>query len=241
MDMVFLSARQLALALGTTTPRVKRAISRLGLDANEDPTGRVKLSQEQVELLRHALGTTPAVPGLSRTEALVLSALSRSPFGVASARVAAQRAGVSPTAAAKAIRALRVIGLVTSERRSLPGVRVREREIIRANLASPRWRSVADALAQVHPAVTFDHRRDQKVPSRLAHLFWNTASTQRDPRRAGGYIARRLLTADDPEGLAWGAESLAAKDWRHAAGARGISPRRRALALNLAAQGRGRG
>jgi len=226
MDMVFLSARQLALALGTTTPRVKRAISRLGLDANEDPTGRVKLSQEQVELLRHALGTTPAVPGLSRTEALVLSA---------------QRAGVSPTAAAKAIRALRVIGLVTSERRSLPGVRVREREIIRANLASPRWRSVADALAQVHPAVTFDHRRDQKVPSRLAHLFWNTASTQRDPRRAGGYIARRLLTADDPEGLAWGAESLAAKDWRHAAGARGISPRRRALALNLAAQGRGRG
>jgi DNA-binding transcriptional ArsR family regulator len=195
------------------------------------------MSEEQVELLRRTLGTTPTVPGLSRTEALVLSALSRSPFGVVSARVAAQRAGVSPTAAGRAIRALRASGLVTIEQRSIPGARVREVEIIKANLTSPRWPSIAGRVAQVRPAVKPDDRRDQRVPSRLAHLFWNTASTQRAPRRAGGYIARRLLTAGDPEGLAWGAKNLAAEDWRHAAVTRGISPQRRALALNLATQG----
>jgi hypothetical protein len=237
MDTQVLSARQLALAIGTTIPRVKRAVSRLELDAHEDSSGRVKLSREQVELLRRTLGTTPVVPGLSRTEALVLSALSRSPFGVVSARVAAQRAGVSPTAAGRAIRALRAGGLVTIEQRPMPGARVRELEIAKANMASPRWPSIAGQVAQVRTAVKSNHRvRDRRVPPRLAHLFWNTAPTQRNPQRAGGYIARRLLTTGDPEGLAWGAENLTAKDWRHAAATRGISPQRRALALNLATQ-----
>ena len=39
------------------------------------------------------------MPDLSRVEARVLAALSRSPRGVASVREAARRAGVSPTAA----------------------------------------------------------------------------------------------------------------------------------------------
>ena len=125
---------------------------------------------------------------------------------------------------------------MTIERRLLPGARVHEQEIIKANLASPRWPSIAAAVAQVHPAVEPNHHLDQTVPPHLAHLFWNTAPTQRIPRRAGGYIARRLLTAGDPEGLAWGAKNLSAEDWRHAVLTRGISPRRRALALHLAKQ-----
>jgi hypothetical protein len=72
------------------------------------------------------------------------------------------------------------------------------------------------------------------VPARLEYLFWNTADSQKDTRQAGGYIARRLLQAEDPEGLAWGAENLRAVDWRHAAVTRGIAPEARALAENLA-------
>jgi DNA-binding MarR family transcriptional regulator len=239
MDRDFLSARQVALTSGTTIPRVKRAIARLEFDVREDPNGRVRLSPKQVKLLRRSLGTTPAVPELSRTEALVLAALSRSPFGLISSRVVARRAGVSPTAAGLALRTLRTKGLATVERRSMPGTHIRERQIIKANLKSPRWPSIAEQLAQVHPAIeSGPPAHDRTVPARLGHLFWNTAPTQMSPRLAGGYIARRLLTAGDPEGLAWGSEQLTAKDWRHAAATRGISPRRHALALNLAAQAR---
>lgn len=121
----------------------------------------------------------------------------------------------------------------------MPGPNVRERQIVKANMKNPQWPSIAGQLAQVHPAI--EPRTlvpDQTIPARLGHLFWNTAPTQADPRRAGGYIARRLLSTGDPEGLAWGSVQLTAEDWRHAAATRGISPRRHALALNLAAQAR---
>jgi len=36
----------------------------------------------------------------------------------------------------------------------------------------------------------------------------NTAPSQLDTERAGGYVARRLLTVRDPEGLARGAANL---------------------------------
>ncbi len=239
MDRGFLSAHQVALASGTTIPRVKRAITRLNLSVREDPNGRVRLSPEQVELLRRSLGTTPRIPGLSRTEALVLAALSRSPFGLISLRVVARRAGVSPTASGVALRALQAKGLVTVGQPSMPGPNVRERQIIKANMKSPRWPSIAGQLARVRPAIEpRSPAPDRTVPAHLRHLFWNTAPTQTDPRQAGGYIARRLLSTGDPEGLAWGSDQLTAEDWRHAAATRGISLSQNALALNLAAQAR---
>lgn len=70
------------------------------------------------------------------------------------------------------------------------------------------------------------------------HLFWNTAESQKDTARAGGYIARRLLQAEDLEGLAWGAENLRPVDWRHAAATRGVTPAALALAHNLAGDAR---
>ena len=72
------------------------------------------------------------------------------------------------------------------------------------------------------------------MPAELAHLFWNTARSQLELDRAGGYVARRLIQAGDLDGLAWGAEHLRAEDWRHAAATRGLDPRMKALALNLA-------
>jgi hypothetical protein len=72
------------------------------------------------------------------------------------------------------------------------------------------------------------------VPSRLLHLFWNTAPSQLDVERGGPYIARRLLRTLDPEGLSWGARNLPAAAWREGAKARGLALDVRVLAENLA-------
>jgi hypothetical protein len=235
MDSGLRSARQVALMLGTSIPRVKRAISDEGIAPVERAGGRVELTPDQVEALRKRLGETPRVPGLTRSEALVSAALARAPFGLTSARAVAARAGVSPTAAGKALGSLREKQLITVEQRTIAAGRAREMSLIRANYSSPHWQPLAGALARVEPAARPQKRAATSVPPRLRHLFWNTAPSQLDPTRAGGYIARRLLSTGDPEGLAWGAAHLSAEDWRHAARTRGISPQRRAFALNIAA------
>ena len=190
------------------------------------------------------MGVTPPVTGLSRTEAMVAAALARSPLGLVSQRAVARRAGVSPTAAGRAIASLHEKGLVRIDERVLPGRRAHGARMIHADYASPAWQHVAGELARVRPpqgagaGAARVSGTSSRVPSYLDHLFWNTAESQRDTLRAGGYIARRLLQSEDPEGLAWGAESLRAKDWEHAAATRGIAPAARALALNLAVAAR---
>jgi len=221
--------------LGTSIPRVKRAISHEGIVPVERAGGRVELTSDQVEALRKRLGETPRVPGLTRSETLVAAALAKAPFGLTSARAVAERSGISPTAAGKAIESLHEKDLITVEQRTIAAGRAREMGLIRANYSSPHWQRLAGALARVQPAARPRKTSATRVPPRLRHLFWNTAPSQLDTARAGGYIARRLLSTGDPEGLAWGAAHLSAEDWRHAAHTRGISPQRRALALNFAA------
>ncbi len=229
-----MSARQVAKVLETSAPRVLRALAASGTAV---PVGRrARLTGTQIKELRGRLGRTPPVEGLSRAEAMVAAALARSPLGLASRRAVARRAGVSPTAAGRALDSLREKGLVRVERRSLAGRRAHGAEVIGADLASQAWQSIAGELARVQPPQKgLPAGRALRVPARLNYLFWDTADSQRDVSRAGGYIARRLLQAGDPEGLAWGAENLAAEDWRHAARTRGITARTRGLALNLAA------
>ena len=230
-----ISAAALAREFGTSLPRVVRAIERLGLDVRQD-NGRMALGGADVVRLREELGAAvPRVPGLTPTEVKTLAALARAPLGLTSARTVAERAGISPTTSSRAIASLREHGLVTAERRTLPAGRARTVELIRVDYGSPRWQQLAGIIARVRPRTHRQAPCTPRVPPRLRHLFWNTASSQLDTDRAGGYIARRLLTIADPEGLAWGAANLSASDWRHAAHTRGISHRRRALALNYAA------
>lgn len=191
-----------------------------------------------MEELGARLGRTPTIEGLSRTEAMVAAALARSPLGLASRRALARRAGVSPTAAGRALDGLRDKGLVRMDRRSLAGRRAHSVEVIHAEVSSRSWQRVAGELALVRPPQGGPPtERAHRVPARLGYLFWDTANSQRDVGRASGYIARRLLQVGDLEGLAWGAENLGPEDWRHASGSRGIAPRVRELALNLAAAG----
>ena len=235
MDTGLTSARQAALKLGTSIPRVKRALLRAGIEPAKRAGGRVGLTPDQLEALRRQLGDTPDVADLTRSEALALAALARAPFGLTSVRATAERAGLSPTAAGRAVDSLRERGLVTVERRILPAGHARMVDLIRVDFSSPDWQELAGAVAGVRPRTREDKGPSRRVPRRLGHLFWNTAPAQLDIDRAGGYIARRLLTTGEPEGLAWGAANLSSEDWRHAACTRGISPRRRALALNFAA------
>jgi hypothetical protein len=102
-----------ARALGTSAPRVRRGVDRLGMPVERAASGVFRLTQQQVDELARELGVTSSVPGLSQVEARVLAALSRSPRGVASVREAGRRAGVSPTATARALARLTTDDLVT--------------------------------------------------------------------------------------------------------------------------------
>ncbi len=225
------TAADVARSLDTSTPRVVRAAKRLGFAA--EASGRMALTPRMVERLTNELGRTPHIPGLGVTEVKALAALSRSPLGLSSARVVASQAGVSPTAASNALRALEGRSLVRRQEAVIAAGRAHTAQLFHANRRSGRWLELAPTLAQVVPP---RRRRvpQHRVPPRLRHLFWNTAPTQLDISSAGPYIARRLLSTMDFDGLAWGAANLRATDWQQAAQARGLDNSVRALAHNLA-------
>ena len=229
-----ISARQAARRLGTSVPRVTRAIERSGLRVRRGPNGRLRLTPRQFERLRAELGTDAELPGLSRTEGRVLAALARSPRGLGSARAVAARAAVSPTAAGKAITELERRGLVRRERAWIAAGKAREVDLLTANVTAREWPELAPRLAAIERPQGDGITRQRRVPHYLQHLFWNTAPSQLEADRAGGYIARRLVQTGDLDGLAWGAENLDAGAWTEAARARGLSPEQRALAANLA-------
>ena len=232
MDTI--SAADLARELGTSVPRVARAAERLAVDGRL-PNGRFAFAPSAARRLRKALGSTPDASGLSRSELVVLAALRSAPFGLRSARAVARRAALSPTSAARALESLEGQGLVFRDESMVAAGRAKGRRMASKHPSfalvvagpRPRRRPETRARAGLH--------WDLRVPARLRHLFWNTAESQLDVRRAGPYVARRLLREMDLQGLAWGAQALAPQDWQRAAQARGLDPKTRRLALNLAA------
>jgi hypothetical protein len=237
MDTV--SAADLARQLDTSVPRITRTAERLGIDARQ-PNGRFDFGPRAADRVREALGFMPRVEGLSRSELAVLAALRNAPFGLGSARAVARRGSLSPTAAARALESLCRKELIERSTEMIAAGRAREAGIWRANILHPRWPSLDPVLARVErPAAPKQVRReDERVPARLRHLFWNTADSQLDVSRAGPYIARRLLRTMDLQGLAWGAQTLGPEDWERAALARGLDPKVKRLALNLAESAR---
>lgn len=231
-----ISARAAARALGTSAPRVLRAIERLGLSVERSPAGHVRLTDDQLRAVRDFLGSIPGDAPLPRIQLKLLAALDRSPRGVVSVRSLAARAGVSPTAAAQHLNVLKKRGLVQEEPRWIAEGRARQRTILSLNDASADWQTLAPLVRSVTlPARSPAQRRAQRVPQRLDHLFWNVASSQKDVATSGATIARRLIEIADLDGLAWGLETLSPTDWEHAARTRGISPAKRAMARNFAA------
>jgi hypothetical protein len=83
------SAREVARDLGTSAPRVIRAVVRLRLDVARTSGGRLRLLPRHVRRLEQELGVTPSISGLSRVDVSVLGALASSPFGLPSKRAVA--------------------------------------------------------------------------------------------------------------------------------------------------------
>ena len=232
MDTYSLAAA--ARLLGTSPPRVRRALDRLELAGRRDSAGVFHLTDGEVDELARELGVTPPVPGLSRTETQVLAALSRSPRGLASVRETARRAGVSPTAAGRALAKLSAQGIISESPMMLARGRASQAPVFRVRFGTAKWAALAPAVAKVRLPDHTGGRRVKRVPPHLRHLFWNSAPTQLDVATSAPYIARRLIRTDDPDGLAWGAANLSASAWEHAATTRGLDPAHRALARNLA-------
>jgi hypothetical protein len=227
------SAADLARELGTSVPRISRAVERLRIDAKQ-ANGRFALTPTQAERVRQALGVMPRAEGLTRSETVVLAALRSAPFGLLSARAVARRSGLSPTTAAGALESLLEKKLVTWTSETIAAGRAREVNVWRANIAHPRWAELDRILHRVKP-VARARPAAERVPRHLRHLFWNTAESQLDVRRSGPYIARRLLATMDLQGLAWGAKALHPEDWRQASQGRGLDSKTKRLAQNLAA------
>lgn len=232
------SASQAARRLGTTAPRVLRAVRRLGMDVPKTPSGALALSEADLQTLSEELGSGFVPTGLTRTQSRVLAALSRSPRGLASQRAVARRAGVSPTAAGPALTDLLGAGLVRRERAMVARGRVEEADIYKAAFGDPAWHALAPELARVALPRPDRHVPAKIVPTHLRHLFWNTAPSQLSVETSAPYIAKRLLSIGDPDGLAWGATHLPGAAWERAAQARGLTPETRAMALHLAKEPR---
>lgn len=193
-----------------------------------------RLTAQQVDELGRELGVTVPLSDLSRVEARVLASLSRSPRGVASVREAARRAGVSPTGAGLALARLASANLITATPMVLAQGHATETTVYQVRFESPQWLELAPAIAQVRLPARRAQRPATRVPPHLLHLFWNVAPTQLDTASSAPFIARRLITSFDPDGLAWGTANLPATAWEHAAATRGLEPAKRALAHNLA-------
>jgi DNA-binding transcriptional ArsR family regulator len=232
MDTYSLAAA--AQALGTSAPRVRRAVDRLGMSAARTDSGVFQLTPRQVDELARELGVTPPVPDLSQVESRVLAALSRSPRGVASVREAARRAGVSPTAAGRALARLTADGLITQTPMMIARGHATEATVYQVRFGSAQWLALAPVVARVRLPARREGPHAKRVPPQLLHLFWNAAPAQLDVASSAPFIARRLITSFDPDGLAWGTVNLPASAWEHAAATRGLDPARRALAHNLA-------
>lgn len=232
MDTYSLAAA--ARVLGTSAPRIRRAVDRLGMRVERATSGEFLLTRQQVDELASVLGATPVVPDLSRVDVQVLAALSRSPRGLASAREAARRADVSPTAATRALARLTSRGLLTATRTMTAQGHAAEATLYRLRFGSQQWLELAPVIARVRLPARHGRTPARRVPPHLLHLFWNVAPAQLDVATSAPFIARRLITSFDPDGLAWGTANLPAAAWEHAAATRGLDPAKRALAHNLA-------
>jgi DNA-binding Lrp family transcriptional regulator len=197
-------------------------------------SGVFQLSSRQVDELARELGVTPPVSDLSQVESRVVAALSRSPRGVASVREVARRAGVSPTAAGRALARLTSDGLITQTPMMIARGHATEATVYQVRFGSAQWLALAPVVARVRLPARREGPHAKRVPPQLLHLFWNAAPAQLDVASSAPFIARRLITSFDPDGLAWGTVNLPASAWEHAAATRGLDPARRALAHNLA-------
>lgn len=220
------SMREAARRLGTSAPRVRRALDRMG---RRHEGGGV--TDDEFSRLRAELGIRGRVPGLSGSQARVLAALARAPLGLVSARAVAARAGVAPTSASVALGALAARGLVHREPVELVSGRA---TVWRADPLATGMGGLAPSLRRIRPPRASRGRPARRIPRDLVHLFWGGDPRRIELPRDGAFVARRLLESPDTEAIAWGRAHLNRTAWARAARLRGLATPEHALARRLA-------
>lgn len=229
-----MTTRAVAGELGVSIPTVRRAVDRLGLRPATTPGGHLRLDDSDVEALRAHLGAVPTVDGLTRTQVLVLAAVSRAPLGLRSERAVARAAGVSPTAAGRALDVLAARGLVRHEERTLAEGRAVTGSVWRLDIG-PAWLAIADRVGATILPTPDPVPAPRGVPRRFWHLFWNADPAALDLERDGEAVAVRMLLGDDLEALAWACAHLSPDALRRAAANRGADAQVRSLVDNVLA------
>jgi excisionase family DNA binding protein len=233
-----LTSGEVARRLGASVPRVLRAAKRGEVGAVRRGN-RFLFDADAVELLQRRWGAVPSVSGLSREDVLVLTALGRRPLGLRSGRAVARAAGVSPTAAGRALRRLAERGYVTRETVRVTEGEVRDVPVWSVRWTGPAWLGAAAAVGQATLPVEREARRHRaargrRVPSRLAHLLWNEDLAALDAERDAVLLADRILRSEDPEAHVWMVEQLPASAILRATRTRNLDRRRASLGRLLA-------
>lgn len=230
---------EIARELAVSPERVRRTAAELGIALVRIGGGANATSvvtSQQHGLLRAAIGVVRRdLPRRwARADIQVLAALASAPRGLVSARAVARRAGLSPMTAIKSLSKLEAQGLVRRALERIALGTVQNTKVFRIDRSSALWKSLAPVIARTYLPAR-ETLQPKRVPNELLHLFWNTHWDQLFLDAAANYIARRLISTGDADGLAWGATHLDADAWLHAAKTRGLSVRRRRLAKNIAA------
>ncbi|MGH9224739.1 MAG: hypothetical protein ACRD2W_13405 [Acidimicrobiales bacterium] len=231
------SVAEAGALLGVPAPRIYRAAEREGLASA--PGSRLRLGPEVVAKWLCAWGWVPEAlrDRVTRGEAFVLAALSRSPLGLRSARSVARRAAIAPSTATKALSVLKDAGLVREQTERVVEGRVTDIVVWSINWRSPEWKALARAVsAVVLPAAKTRPRKQRTVPSRFAHVFWNVDTSRLDVERDGVMIADRILRSSDAEAIAWAGAAIPPASLRRVKGLRNVPPRVAALADALAGE-----
>lgn len=80
--------------------------------------------------------------------------------------------------------------------------RAAEAMVYRVRFGSSKWLALAPVVARVQVPARPGGTHTTRVPPYLLHLFWNAAPAQLDVASSAPFIARRLITSFDPDGLA---------------------------------------
>lgn len=226
MSSPTVSILEAARLLRSSPKRVAKAMRRLGIPGSPGARGRI-LSRVEVEALSDALGCVPTVEGVSRERLRVLTALSRRPLGVRSARALARAASVSPTVASRILNEMVQEGLVTVTPTTLAEGKAIIADVYTLNRQHAQWRLLAKPVRQVRLPVPASPAPAKVVPIRLRHHFWNANSSALKIPENASYVAGRLVPSRDPEAVAWALAHLDSASIQKVARSRGISPSER--------------
>jgi hypothetical protein len=234
-----ITIREAADRLGTSIPRVRRAINRLGITTTSTPHGEGRpprsLDETSFRRLRDELGAIPSKSSRRREDLLVLAAINMNPFGYRSRRAVAHAAGISPTTASLIVDRLIKEGLVRAVPRLLRyGGRVVDGIVFEANRGDKEWDEILGDVLATHLPTPRAMTEPKFVPRRFWHLFWNALPAQLPVIGNADFIASRMLLSNDPLAVSWATTHLPASAIEKTASLRQVNVRDRIWLTNVA-------